>query len=215
AIAKLAVQQRYGPAKAEKVWRGLRNEDDPETVRTLHDGESFPYGQAPDDPERVAMPDADSVSSQQLVFDRSGAAEDDEQASAEAVTADTSSTENADGTPNLDAARGMFADGVLPEGALDERGMSNALVVSGEHTADGNPVAVFGPQTGYFAPQLLLLQELHGPGIHARGASFAGLSMYVLLGRGQDYAWSATSANQDVVDTYAVELCEPDGEPVT
>ena len=31
--------------------------------------------------------------------------------------------------------------------------------------------------------------------------------MYVQLGRGQDYAWSATSAGQDITDTYAVELC--------
>jgi acyl-homoserine lactone acylase PvdQ len=88
--------------------------------------------------------------------------------------------------------------------------MSNALVVSGAHTASGHPVAVFGPQTGYFAPQLLMLQELQGPGNSARGASFAGLGMYVELGRGQDYAWSATSAAQDVTDTYAVRLCQDD-----
>ena len=53
---------------------------------------------------------------------------------------------------------------------------------------------MFGPQTGYFSPQMLMLQELQGPGISARGAAFAGLNLYVLLGRGQDYAWSATSA---------------------
>src|SRR5699024_10396077 len=146
ATAKLAVQERYGPKKAEKVWRGLRNEDDPETVRTLHNGQSFPYAQAPENPEGVAMPEPGSVTQQQLVFDRSGSAASDEQAKTAQVTADTSRTKNPDGTQNLDAARGMFADGVLPEGALDERGMSNALVVSGEHTADGNPVAVFGPQ---------------------------------------------------------------------
>ena len=89
--------------------------------------------------------------------------------------------------------------------------MSNALVVSGAHTESGHPVAVFGPQTGYFAPQLLTLQELQGPGISSKGASFAGLSFYTLLGRGQDYAWSATTAGQDIIDTYAVELCEPNG----
>jgi acyl-homoserine lactone acylase PvdQ len=88
--------------------------------------------------------------------------------------------------------------------------MSNALVVSGAHTASGHPVAVFGPQTGYFAPQLLMLQEIQGPGLSARGASFAGLSMYVELGRGQDYAWSATTSGQDIIDTYAVELCQDD-----
>ncbi|MEK8170219.1 hypothetical protein NKH77_12065 [Streptomyces sp. M19] len=33
-----------------------------------------------------------------------------------------------------------------------------------------------------------MLQEIQGPGISARGASFAGVGMYVQLGRGQDYA---------------------------
>jgi acyl-homoserine lactone acylase PvdQ len=90
-------------------------------------------------------------------------------------------------------------------------GMSNALVVSGAHTASGHPIAVFGPQTGYYAPQLLMQEELQGPGISARGVAFAGLSMYVEMGRGQDYSWSATSAGQDIIDTYAVTLCEPGG----
>jgi acyl-homoserine lactone acylase PvdQ len=37
----------------------------------------------------------------------------------------------------------------------------------------------------------------------------------VLLGRGQDYSWSATSAGQDITDTFAVDLCDPDnpGDP--
>src|SRR5690606_31561627 len=75
------------------------------------------------------------------------------------------------------------------------------------------PCSVRRPGTS--PPQLLTLQELQGPGISAKGASFAGLSFYVLLGRGQDYAWSATTASQDIIDTYAVELCEPDGSPAT
>ena len=54
-----------------------------------------------------------------------------------------------------------------------------------------------------------------GPGISARGAAFAGLNLYVLLGRGPDYAWSATSSGQDITDTYAVQLCEPDGGAAT
>jgi len=66
--------------------------------------------------------------------------------------------------------------------------MSNALVVAGSHTDSGHPVAVFGPQTGYFAPQLLMLEELQGPGISARGVAFAGTTMYVQLGRGRDYS---------------------------
>jgi len=37
----------------------------------------------------------------------------------------------------------------------------------------------------------------------------------VQLGRGQDYAWSATSAEQDITDTYAVRLCEASGAAPT
>ena len=64
-------------------------------------------------------------------------------------------------------------------------------------------------------PQILIEQDLHGPDIDANGAAFAGVSPYVLLGRGRDYAWSATSAGQDIIDTFAEELCEPDGSTPT
>jgi acyl-homoserine lactone acylase PvdQ len=103
----------------------------------------------------------------------------------------------------------------VPAPGEQHRGMSNALVVSGKDTASGNPIAVFGPQTGYFAPQLLMLEEVEGPGLGARGASFAGLNMYVELGRGQSYAWSATSGEQGTSDTFAVQLCNTDGSTAT
>ena len=70
---------------------------------------------------------------------------------------------------------------------------------------------MFGPQTGYFAPQLLTEQAVVAPGIRARGVSFAGTSLVVQLGRGVDYAWSATSAGSDLVDTVVERLCEPGG----
>ncbi|HET9656292.1 MAG TPA: penicillin acylase family protein [Kineosporiaceae bacterium] len=115
---------------------------------------------------------------------------------------------------------GSSGGGVAPASVMavqtaSKPGMSNALVVSGAHTAGGHPIAVFGPQTGYYAPQLLLQEELQGPGISARGVAFAGLSMYVQMGRGQDYAWSATSAGQDITDTFAVTLCDPNGGTAT
>jgi acyl-homoserine lactone acylase PvdQ len=214
AVAKLAMQERYGVEQGEKVWQSLRSEDDPEAVKTLHDGQTFDYGKTPANPQGLAMPDKGSVTNQQLVFDPTGSGASAEVA-AQPTTKETSPT-NADGTPNLEAARGMFNKGVLPDNLLTEKhGMSNALVVSGAKTASGHPVSVFGPQTGYFAPQLLMLQELQGPGISARGASFAGISFYVLLGRGQDYSWSATSSAQDIIDTYALELCEPSGAAPT
>ena len=49
-------------------------------------------------------------------------------------------------------------------------------------------------------------EDLHGPGIDARGAAFPGVNLYVQLGRGRDYAWSATSAGQDIIDTFAVPV---------
>ncbi|WP_205624147.1 penicillin acylase family protein [Amycolatopsis vancoresmycina] len=205
AIAKLAMQEKYGVVQGEKVWQSLRSEDDPEAVKTLHDGQTFPYGKTPANAAGRAMPDKNSVTPQPLVFDQTGSA-----ASATPSTVDVAAP------AELEPARGMFDNGVLPANMLSEKhGMSNALLVSGAKTASGHPVAVFGPQTGYFAPQLLLLQELQGPGISSRGAAFAGLSMYTLLGRGQDYSWSATTSAQDIVDTYALQLCDPNGGTAT
>ncbi|MDP9188786.1 MAG: penicillin acylase family protein, partial [Actinomycetota bacterium] len=60
-------------------------------------------------------------------------------------------------------------------------------------------------------PQILMEEELHAPDLDASGVAFVGINFYVLLGRGQDYAWSATSAGQDIVDTFAERLCEPGG----
>ncbi len=88
---------------------------------------------------------------------------------------------------------------------------SNAILISGKHTQDGRPIAVFGPQTGYFSPQLLMETDVSGPGIKARGVGFAGVNLYVQMGRGQDFAWSATSSGADNVDQWVVKLCEPDG----
>jgi len=93
--------------------------------------------------------------------------------------------------------------------------MSNALLVGRSWSASGHPLAVMGPQVGYFYPQFLLELDLHGGGIHARGAAFPGVSLYVLLGRGRDYAWSATSSGSDNVDQYVERLCNRDGSPAT
>ncbi|WP_326696718.1 penicillin acylase family protein [Streptomyces sp. NBC_01754] len=209
ALSLLAAQQKYGLEEGTRVWESFRQRNDPEAVLTIHDGTSFPYATKPDQARGTALPDAGSVTTEPLIYDRTGSAGTNEKAPVDAPA-------------NLRPAQGMYDDGVIPEGSLPgsgegaaRRGMSNALLVAGKHTASGNPVAVFGPQTGYFAPQLMMLQELQGPGISARGVSFAGVGMYIQMGRGQDYAWSATSAAQDITDTYAVELCEPDGSAPT
>ncbi|MFC4561306.1 penicillin acylase family protein [Nocardiopsis mangrovi] len=226
ALLRASFVAEYGEEEGDALWRSWRMENDPEAVTTVP-GE-FPYTATPEDPVGEARPDPGSVVPYDIVHDETGSARGGDPAAAPADARDEpgATPGTIDDLPDADraelerlaalgdtsAAEGVFNDGVLPADFLDgETGMSNALLVAGEHTESGNPVAVMGPQTGYFSPQLLMVQELQGPGISARGASFPGVSFYVQMGRGADYAWSATSANQDITDTFALELCEPDG----
>jgi hypothetical protein len=131
----------------------------------------------------------------------------------------------AGGTPSLAdllaAIRGVLpvaavATGPFGSFSLSFPGaMSNALLVSGARSASGHPIAVMGPQTGYFAPQVLVEKDVHGPGIDARGISFPGTDAYVEMGRGANFAWSATSSGADNVDEVVLKLCDPKGGPVT
>ena len=93
--------------------------------------------------------------------------------------------------------------------------MSNALLVSAKRSANKRPVFVMGPQVGYFYPGFLMEMDLHGGGFDARGVAFPGVSLYVLLGRGKDFSFSATSASGDVVDQFLEQLCNPDGSAPT
>jgi acyl-homoserine lactone acylase PvdQ len=215
ALALIEAKVRYGDAMGTQVWQAFRAQNDPEAPVTVHNGQSFPYLQTPDNPAGRVLPDRGSVTRQPVVVDPSGSAD----AAAAVGKVDTTPNASAEkpAGPGAGAGQlkpGMLDGGVLPPGFLNQ-GMSNALVVSGAHTQSGNPVAVFGPQVAYFAPQILLRQELQGPGIAARGAAFPGISFYVLLGRGVDYSWSATSASQDITDSYAVDLCEQNGSAPT
>ncbi len=183
---------RYGARRGERLWRewaAYEDADAPTTVRAKR----FPYQTPPKRPARggLAIADAGSLRRTQVIAGGSAA-----------------------GARGRTRTKTAPAGGLLPAG-LRTMGMSNALVVSGAESASGRPVAVFGPQTGYFAPQFLMEQDVHAPGIDARGAAFPGVNLYVQLGRGQDYAWSATSAGQDIIDTFAVALCEPDGSAPT
>ncbi|HEX6497433.1 MAG TPA: penicillin acylase family protein [Micromonosporaceae bacterium] len=200
ALVRVAARAKFGTTVGDQVWQAFREQNDPETVLTVHDGTSFPYGNASPDSPGVALPDAGTVVDEPVVYNATG--------SATTSAAATSATATGAGSATTSGMLSGLAD-------IKAHGMSNAVVISGRYSTSGHPVAVFGPQTGYFSPQLLMLEELQGPGVSARGAAFAGLNLYVLLGRGQDYAWSATSAGQDLTDTYAVPLCTTDGTTPT
>jgi acyl-homoserine lactone acylase PvdQ len=84
---------------------------------------------------------------------------------------------------------------------------SNVIIASGAASQTGSPLFVGGPQIGFNYPGLTLEMELHGPSIRVRGATSAPFPGYMLIGRGQDYAWTLTSADGDIKDTYAETLC--------
>lgn len=112
---------------------------------------------------------------------------------------------------------GAVGDGVIVDAtaAPPGRQASNFLVVQPSRSATGNTLAVMGPQLGYYYPEIVQQIHLSGPGIEAQGAAVPGLAMYILIGRTPDYAWSLTSANHDVRDVFAEQLCEPDGSTPT
>jgi acyl-homoserine lactone acylase PvdQ len=86
---------------------------------------------------------------------------------------------------------------------------SNALLVGAKRSQTGHPLFVAGPQVGYFFPEFFAEMELSGAGFAVRGALFPGVPA-VLVGRGPDFAWSATSSQADNLDLFVETLCEDD-----
>ena len=76
--------------------------------------------------------------------------------------------------------------------------------------ASGHPLAVMGPQLGYFYPEIVIQADMHGPGIDAEGV-VAPISPYVFIGRGRDFAWSLTSAGSENTQQFLEKLCVPEG----
>lgn len=94
------------------------------------------------------------------------------------------------------------------------RKASNFLLVGAKHTVGKHPLAVMGPQLGYFYPEIVMQAQLSGPGIEAEGI-VAPISPYVFIGRGTDYAWSLTSADSENVQQFLLKLCNPKGGAVS
>ena len=178
------LQRQFGPAQGRHAFDDFRTANDPLAPSTVVD-QSFPY-EIPGtvDPATTAMPDDAS-----------------KPLTGGPVATDPNCNLFA---PNLEALGIIQALQDLP------KHMSNALVVNANKTADGHPIAVFGPQVSYFAPQILSQLDLHSPDYDAEGASFPGTGV-VELGRGQDFAWSATSAGSDLIDQRLELICSPLG----
>jgi acyl-homoserine lactone acylase PvdQ len=84
---------------------------------------------------------------------------------------------------------------------------SNILIVSGSRSATGKPLFVGGPQIGYNYPGLTMEMQLSSPSFNVEGVTSAPFPGYMLIGHGANYAWTLTSADGDIIDTYAETLC--------
>jgi acyl-homoserine lactone acylase PvdQ len=184
-------RQRFGNRKGKRVWKDFRSANDREAPTTVKKTK-FPYEKVPRKVRGRALPDPGTTEEQEEIVAASGS--------------------GGSATAGRSLLQSLLA---IPEGN------SNALLVSARESESGSPLAVMGPQTGYFAPQILMEQDIHapasadGPPIDARGVAFPGTNLYVQIGRGRDHAWSATSAGQDIIDTFAMPLCEPGGSAPT
>jgi acyl-homoserine lactone acylase PvdQ len=180
ALTMQSFVKRMGKKAGRRAWADFRSKNDPEAPTTV--SKRFPYETRSAFAERgLALPDPGSVRF----------------------------TKTASASVAPGAARGLATVGARLQAALEAAGhASNWELVSARESASGHPIAVMGPQVGYFVPQILQEVDLHGPGIDARGAAFPGVSLYVQLGHGRDYAWSATTATSDNVDTFAEVLCK-------
>jgi hypothetical protein len=181
ALAMQAFEKRFGRRAGRSIWKDFRSKNDPESPTTVDRGR-FPYQTTDAFARRgLALPDRGSVEFTPVA------------PPVEGRSADASSI----------GAR-LHRDAQLPPHA------SNWEMVSAKHSATGHPIGVLGPQVGYYVPQILMEIDLHGGGIDARGAAFPGVNLIVQLGHGTDYAWSATTADTDNVDTFAEVLCRDD-----
>lgn len=180
---------RFGKQEGRQVFDDFARAEDPEAPVTVK--KRFGY---PGDPQ--VQPDRDGVALTDFKsFDARDPAEGQETSASSAQDPGT-------------ALGRRLQEGLR---ATQRRLASNATLVSRQQSASNRPVAVTGPQVGYYSPEILFELDLHGPGVDARGAAFPGVSLYVLLGRGQDFSWTATTATSDNVDLFAERLCEPDG----
>jgi acyl-homoserine lactone acylase PvdQ len=178
-----ALIKRFGRRPGRRAWRDFRSKNDPEAPTTVLK-RRFPYETTSAFAKRgLAIPDPGSVKEASVVPPI-----EDRASRSQGPLANV-------GAELLRALRGGLH-------------ASNWELVSARESSTGHPIGVLGPQVGYYLPQILMEEDLHGPGIDARGATFPGVGLFVLLGHGRDYAWSATTATSDNTDTFAEVLCQ-------
>jgi penicillin amidase len=91
---------------------------------------------------------------------------------------------------------------------------SNAFVVGGQLTRDGQPLLANDPHLELTVPSVFYPVHLRAPlaCFDVRGASFAGIP-YVAQGVTPQFAWGVTTSGVDVTDVYQEQLVPDPGSP--
>ena len=201
----LSLVDQHGPEAARAIWEDFRNRNNLDGV--VHTTKSFPYlarDASQLDPAATPFGFGPGDTGIDGLLDELASLFPGGSAQASAQAADLA-----------EQARIKWESLVLDTPAarvdLSSPGhMSNHLVVDGRLSSSGHPILMGGPQAGYFDPQILVENEIHGDRIHARGATFPGMG-FVVIGRNQEAAWTPTAGGSDMIDSYVEVLCEPDG----
>ena len=182
ALALQALEQRFGRAAGKRAWSDFREADDPEAP--THD------------PRTSGSRTRPGARSPRKGWRSPTRARSRSRRSARRRASSAAADRSRERRAAREHRRARCA-----RRCRDPTHASNWELVSARHSANGHALAVMGPQVGYYVPEILMEEDLHGPGIDARGAAFPGVNQYVELGHGRDYAWSATTATSDnVVD---------------
>ncbi len=189
-LAKL--QAGLGAERGRQAWEDTMLFDDPEAPTTIRERFDYPVLTGGAVTGSVGI-DADSIVSL-----------DPRASGAGALVSASSAAPDPGEQPTYPAA-----------GPVPKKQASNFLVVNPWRSRTRNTLAVMGPQLGYYYPEIVQQMHLSGPGIEAQGIVVPAAAMYLLIGRTADYAWSLTSASQDVRDVFAEQLCNPDGSTPT
>src|SRR4051812_10227988 len=168
------------------------------------------------DIRRREDPTAPTTTSQRFPFDNPGAVR------AKSVAApDPGSVKprdpfvSAQNTSGARAAEPAWAKALADSRLTRTGGMSYAFLVGAKRSASGHPVADMGPQVNFYSPELFSEVDIVGPDVNVRGAVLPGALPSPIVGHTDHFAYSVTIGVGDHIDTYAEELCEPDGSKPT
>ncbi len=185
-------KNKYGSVNGMKVFNNFKEQNDPATFDTV--SKPYPYMDSSTqfNPELNAIPDNPSSPLINQISDL---------------------TQGCSDAPKKEVSSEILS--IIASSSFFPKQTSNAVIVSSKYSKGGSPIAVFGPQIGYFAPTVLMEEDLHGPNIAAAGVSLAGMNFAILFGRASTFAWSGTSSGADDEDERVEVLCNPNGGQVS